>query len=312
MGVEHGETPYETRRMRAVTRATAIINPISGAGLDRAAVPRRIALVQETLARAGITGTVHLTDRAGHARDLAASAVRDGADLVLVWGGDGTANEAGAALIDTHAALGLVPAGSGNGLAAALGMPRDPTVAMNRILTSPSRAIDVGVLNDRPFFNIAGIGLDAHIAACFNRRGRGRRGRWPYVAIGIREGCRYAGVEYTIELDRRRICQRALLIAFANGREYGMGARISRAARLDDGLLEATIVGDRPVLARFWQSRHLVTGYIERAPDVHVEQVRNAVVTAEGSLLYHVDGEPGVADRRVEVHILPGALNVRG
>ena len=290
---------------------SAIINPVSGAGLDPTAAARRVSLLTDRLARAGLRAAIHLTERAGHARELAAAAVAARVDLVIVWGGDGTLNEAGGALVNSSTALGLVPAGSGNGLAAALGTPRDPEQAIARILTVQTTAIDVGLINNRPFFNIAGIGFDAHIARLFNQRRRGKGGKWPYIAIGVREGCGYRSLTYQLELDgiSQRTC--ALLIAFANGREYGMGARISPQALLDDGWLEVTVVEDRPLLARFMHARHLASGSVQRAPRVQTQQVRRAVVTTEGAIEFHVDGEPDVARDRVEVTVLPGALKVR-
>lgn len=293
-------------------KVAAIINPISGAGADPSVAARRAALIETELDRRGLRAAIHLTERAGHAHELAAAAARDGADLVLVWGGDGTANECGAALLGTGVALGLVPAGSGNGLAAALGSPRDPLAAIAAALDGPARPIDAGILEGRPFFNIAGIGIDARIAKRFNARARGSRGRWPYVAIGATEGCRYRGEEYDIELDGDSVRLRALLVAFANGREYGMGARLAPDARLDDGLLDARIVEDRSVGARFWHARHLLSGSIERAPRVISRRVRRAIVRGAGPLEYHVDGEPGLAGERVEVTVRPLALLVKG
>ena len=125
------------------------------------------------------------------------------------------------------------------------------------------------------------------------------------------EGWRYRALEYDIELDGsvRRVS--ALLIAFANGREYGMGACISPGAELDDGLLEATIVEDRPALARFVDARHLALRSIARATRVQVTQVRSATVVAAGRLQYHVDGEPGIAQGSIAVQIEPRALRVR-
>ena len=270
MRVEHGDNRPGLPVSAVISRVVAVINPTSGAGLDGRAAATRSALVRAVLAERGLSGTVHVTERAGHARELATAAVADGADLVIVWGGDGTVNEAGAALVGSTTALGLVPAGSGNGLAASLCVPRDPAAALDRILSAPVRAVDVGFLGERPFFNIAGIGLDAHIAAQFNRRERGRRGKWPYVMIGVREGWRYQALDYLVELDG--VAQRvtALLVAFANGREYGMGACISPGAELDDGLLEATIVEDRGVLARFVDARHLALRSIARAARVQI------------------------------------------
>lgn len=293
-------------------RIAAIINPISGAGADKNAAARRIATLTAQLDRRGLRASIALTIRAGHARELAEAAVGDHADLVIVWGGDGTVNESGAALLGTDIAIGLVPAGSGNGLAAALGTPRDPVEAIARALDGPRRAIDAGIIGGRPFFNIAGIGVDARIAKRFNERKQGSRGALPYIVIGVTEGCRYSGREYEVELDGDPRRLRALLIAFANGREYGSGARISADARLDDGLLDAVVVEDRSVVARFWHARHLASGTPGRAPRVTTRQVRRAMIRAQGPIEYHVDGEMGVADGEVEVSIRPGALWVQG
>jgi diacylglycerol kinase (ATP) len=311
MRLEHGENRAREDVAAPISRVVAVINPMSGAGLDRHAAVTRTALVRDAFAHRGLSGTVHVTERAGHARELATAAVADGAELIVVWGGDGTVNEVGSALVGSSTALGLIPAGSGNGLAASLCVPRDPAAALQRLFSRPPRAVDVGFLSERPFFNIAGIGLDAHIADRFNRRERGRRGKWPYIMIGVREGLRYKAQEYDVELDGQHRRMSALFIAFANGREYGMGACISPDAELDDGLLEATIVEDRSALARFVDARHLALRSIARAPRVLVRQVRSAAVTTDGPIQYHVDGEPGVLSGRVTIRILPGALQVR-
>jgi diacylglycerol kinase (ATP) len=311
MALEHDENPVRTGVPSSISRVVAVINPRSGAGLDPQAAVTRTALVRDVFARHRLDGTIHVTERAGHGRELAADAVASGADLVVVWGGDGTVNEVGSALVGSRTALGLVPAGSGNGLAASLCVPREPVAALERIVSTSPRPVDVGFLADRPFFNIAGIGLDAHIADLFNLRERGRRGKWPYVMLGVREGCRYQAQEYDVELDGAQRRVSALLIAFANGREYGMGACISPGAELDDGLLEATIVEDRSVVARFIDARHLALRSISRARGVSVGQVRSATVASKGRLIYHLDGEPGSASGKVAIRIQPGALQVR-
>jgi len=289
----------------------AIINPISGAGTDPSAAQRRIATVRDEARRRGLSAEIHLTERSGHARDLAAASAAANVDLVIVWGGDGTVNEAGGALIGTSTTLGLIPAGSGNGLAAALGTPRESSAALAAAFDGATRTIDAGLMANHPFFNIAGIGFDARIARLFNERGAGRRGGWPYVVIGLREGCRYGGVEYSIDLDGDRRRVRALLVAFANGREYGMGARIAPLAELDDGRLDATIVEHRPMLTRFWHARHLAMGSAHRAPSVISKRVTCAVIETPGPMEFHVDGESGIQHDRIDVRILPAALKVR-
>jgi len=289
----------------------AIINPVSGAGMDPTVAQRRVALVRAELSRRALPCSIHLTERGGHAAQLARAAAADSAGLVIVWGGDGTVNEAGGALAGSETVLGLIPAGSGNGFAAALGVPRDPEAALATALDGRTRAIDVGVIGERHFLNVAGIGADARIALLFNQRAQGSRGRWPYISIGVAQGCRYAARDYLVELDGEGARHRALLIAFANGREYGMGAILAPDADLDDGRLDAFVVDDRPVPARFWHARHLLRGTIAQAPGVVVRKIRTAAIEASEPIEFHVDGEPGLAGTRLEVSIRPKALRIR-
>jgi YegS/Rv2252/BmrU family lipid kinase len=289
-------------------KVAAIINPVSGAGANRNAANDRIALLTRELDRRGLQASIELTARAGHASELARQCAAARVDLLIVWGGDGTVNESGGALVGTETAIGLVPAGSGNGLAAALGTSRDPVEAIRRALEGRRRAIDAGVIAGRPFFNIAGIGVDAVIARRFNERAQGSRGPLPYFLIGVAEGCRYRSEEYDLDLDGELHTLRALLIAFANGQEYGVGARLSAGARLDDGLLNAVIVADRPIAARFWHARYLKTGTPERAPRVIARPVRRASIRRRGTIEFHADGEIGSAEDEVVVSIRPGAL----
>lgn len=295
-------------------RILSIVNPVSGAGLNPDVAPRRVATIREALEQRGLRGDIRLTERAGHAREMALEAANDRVDLVIVWGGDGTVNEVGGGLAGSETALGLVPAGSGNGLANGLGVPRDPAAALALALGDRIRTVDVGMLNGLPFFNVAGIGFDAHVARLFNLRARGRRGPLPYIVIGVREGCRYEGREYTVTLDgesRQTATIKALLIAFANGSEYGMGIRIAPHARLDDGLLEACVVRDRPVVSRFLHATHLARGSIDRAPQLLRGSVRRATIESQSEIEYHLDGEPGVSSGPLDISIRPGALKVR-
>lgn len=269
-------------------------------------------MIEAAATQRRIRVAISLTERAGHATSLARDAQHAGCASIIVWGGDGTVNEVGTALIGTTTPLGLVPAGSGNGLAAALGIPRDPLAAVAAAFDAPAHRIDAGMLAGRPFFNVAGIGFDAHVAALFNRRAKGARGGWPYISIGVREGFRYPAREYRLTLDGQTSRAKALLIAFANGPEFGLRTRIAPGARVNDGLLDAVVVSDPGfVLARFWYARHLATGNPQRASIVSRQAVTRATVETEGEVEFHVDGEPGIARGSIEVSILPGALTVR-
>src|SRR3954464_9582547 len=145
-----------------------IINPVFG-GLASSEVRRRIELAKAILRPLSEPGEVRVSERRGHARQLAERAVADGARLVFAWGGDGTVNEVSSALVGTAAALGIIPAGSGNGLARELGIARRPRLAITEAIRAEPRRIDVGELGERLFVSVAGIGFDAHVAACFDR-----------------------------------------------------------------------------------------------------------------------------------------------
>jgi diacylglycerol kinase (ATP) len=289
----------------------AIVNPLSGAGATRAASGRRVAFLERRFAAAGVAGRVHLTERGGHARELARAALDRGASLVIAWGGDGTINEVASTLAGSQTPLGIIPAGSGNGFANELGLESDPDLAIRTALGGRDRRIDGGEFDGRLFFNIAGTGIDALIAERFNARALGRRGMGPYIQIGLREAFRYRGLRYRVVLDGEEIVTNALIIAFANGREYGNRIRIAPGAKLDDGKLEAIVVQDRSPLARLWSSRHLALGTIERAPGILVRAVETAAVETDGDIVYHLDGEIGRARGRVDVRVLPSALTVR-
>ena len=289
----------------------AIVNPLSGAGADPDTAARRVALLEDRFASDGVNGSVHLTERRHHATELARDAIAGGAGMVIAWGGDGTINEVASVVAGSGRAMGVIPAGSGNGFARELGLPADPHAALDVILRGRDTLIDVGELGGRSFFNIAGIGVDAVIAEKFNQRALGRRGMGPYVAIGLREAFLYRAARYRIVLDGEDVHSSALLIAFANGREYGNGIRLAPHARLDDGKLEAVVVEDRHPIARLWGGRHLFRGTTHLAPRITLRSIQQAEIYADAPIHYHLDGETGVADRHVSVRIHPARLRMR-
>ena len=290
----------------------AIVNPLSGAGANPDVAATRVALLTRRFEAAGVSGAVHLTERRGHAAELAAAAVARGVRTVLAWGGDGTINEVGSILAGTSIVLGIVPAGSGNGFAAELGVPWQPSDAIDVAIKGRDRQVDAGEIDGRLFFNIAGIGFDAVVAEQFNLRGTlGHRGMGPYVRIGIVETFRYRAATYRVTLDGEEIVSNALVIAFANGREYGNRIRVAPQALVDDGKLEAVVVEDRGPFSRLWTGRHLALGTADQAAGVRLRSIVSARVESDREILYHVDGEVGRAQGSVDVRIRPRLLKVK-
>jgi YegS/Rv2252/BmrU family lipid kinase len=252
-----------------------------------------------------------VTERSGHARDLAADAVRAGAALVVAWGGDGTVNEVASALVHQDVTLGIVPAGSGNGLGRDLGLPLLPSAALDVLMTGADRRIDAAMLDGRVFVNVAGIGLDARVALRFAEIGRTRRGVWRYVQATVGEVLLFTPQALTLDVEGWPRRTEPMIVAFANSRQYGNNALVAPEARLDDGKLDVVWVGNRSLWAIVKGVPALFSGRIVLQPDVRVRKTSDLSVEAEQPILCHVDGEPHQAGTRVMVRTLPGALRVR-
>jgi YegS/Rv2252/BmrU family lipid kinase len=290
-------------------QATIIINPIAGArhGGDQAS--SRAELARRVLADHGVDGTVVFTKAAGHATQLAHDAVEGGASIVFAWGGDGTINEIASALAFGSGVLALVPAGSGNGLARALGVPSDAEAALHHGLQRDERAIDIGEIGGRLFVNVAGIGLDALIASSFARSAR--RGLLPYLRAAGREFLTYEPVEYELDVDGERLREAAVLVAIANSNQYGNGATIAPDARLDDGVLDLVVIGRLPAVQRIANAPRLFTGGIANAQGVTTRRATRVRISAALPMLFHVDGEPVAGGTTLEARVHAGALRIR-
>jgi diacylglycerol kinase (ATP) len=288
-----------------------LINPVAGG--RRASLPqdRRVRLARQALDRHGLAGRIELTRAPGHGAELARQAVEEGCGLVIAWGGDGTVNEVASQLAGTAATLGIVRAGSGNGLARELGIPACADRALDVALGGRDRVVDVGEIDGRLFLNVAGIGFDAAMAAAFNRLGGERRGMVRYAIVTARAAFGYRAVRYAIDADGRRLEVEALVVAIANLAQYGSNAVIAPGARPDDGLLDVVIVEARGTLGRIGLVPRLFDRTMHKAPGVRILRARHVVVQAAAPIPFHVDGEPHQGGTVVEARIRPSALTVR-
>lgn len=323
---------------------TVIINPISGGG-GRQEATRRVEFARAALARCAEKVEILVSERRGHARELAASAAARESRLVLAWGGDGTMNEVGSALMATRTPIALIPSGSGNGLARELGVPRNPAGAIAAALRTGPRAIDAGEIGGRPFFNMAGVGFDAHVASHFDRaKGRGLA---TYVRVSARELLTYRSATYRIGVgdpervlprdsgERRRAppegdrcgaslsgsprrgatrsgppLRRALLVTFANSPQFGNGVRIAPTARVDDGRLDLVVFEEVSRFATICALPRLFAGGAGAIRGLTVQQIECARIESDTPMTFHVDGEPVQGGTVVDVRVLPGALMI--
>jgi diacylglycerol kinase (ATP) len=297
--------------MTSHTKIGVVINPVSGAGAHRDQGRERIERARSAIASLGCLSDVRVTERAGHARELARSLVETGASRIVAWGGDGTINEIAPVMIASAVPLGIVPSGSGNGLATELGLLPEPERAFTVAIRAEPKNVDAGEINGTLFVNLAGIGFDARVAHEFHGLPAGRRGGLPYLTIGVRAIFSYRAATYQVQLDGSdAIGQAALLIVFANARQYGNGAIVAPRASPTDGRLDAVVVDDRSLVKHFWRVRHLFRGTADRAEGVLTRPFERAVVESDQPMAIHADGEPVPAATRAEVRVLPGAIRI--
>ncbi|HEY3063498.1 MAG TPA: diacylglycerol kinase family protein [Chloroflexota bacterium] len=227
-------------------RPLFVFNPAAGGGRHTA---RLLPMVRAAVAAHG--GAVVCTERPGHAVELARGAAAQRFDAVVGVGGDGTLHELANGLLDcgvgTPPALGAVPAGTGNDFVRSLGLPTDPSAAIDLVWAGATQIIDLARCGERFFLNAGGVGFDSRVARDAQRIPKSLRiGTLPYVAGVLWEVIRNTSNEVVLELDEQRIQRRSLMVAIANGAFYAGGMMICPHAKRDDGLLDVCVVGEMP------------------------------------------------------------------
>lgn len=281
-----------------------IINPISG-GKKKLNFP---AFAKTQLDLDILDPEFVYTEWPTHANDLALSAVKNGKDIVVAVGGDGTINEVASALEGTPVIMGIIPFGSGNGLARALNISLNNKRALTVINNLKTRKIDSGVLNDRKFFNMAGMGFDAHISLKFAKlKNRGLKG---YIGTALSEISSYSPDLYDLTIDGNHFKIDAFMISIANSCQYGNNAYISPEAKLDDGLLDICIIKPFPLSQLPVIGFHLFNKTIHKTKYVDIIKGKDIRINRKKEGTVHLDGEPVEMTKDVNIRVKPLSLIV--
>ncbi len=281
-----------------------IINPISGttgkAGLDEKAV--------RYLSPSGLEVDVRYTEYAGHASLLAAEAADKNYAGVIAAGGDGTINEVASSLCGTGVPLGIIPAGSGNGLARHVGIPIDFDLALKVIAQQYPIDADYGTVNGKPFFCTTGVGFDAAVSHRF--ASQGKRGLMMYVKSMLEIYRNYEPETYTLSANGHILTQKAFVVAVANASQYGNNAYIAPHASIRDGLLDVTIIHSGDILSTARVGIDMMTGYLDKNVNITTFRTPSVVIyrSAEGPA--HMDGEPMILGDILDIRCHKGALKM--
>jgi YegS/Rv2252/BmrU family lipid kinase len=279
-----------------------IANPISGGGKS---YKKTLQLLDSELDKQVYSPEVYLTEYVGHATEIAAEAVKNEVPIIVAIGGDGTINEIGKSLIHSNTALGIIPIGSGNGLARELGISLKPIKAIQALNTPINKKIDVGYANGIPFFCTAGIGFDAHCAEIFSKTKR--RGLFNYFKIGFSEFWKYKPLSCTFGSDNYQIFG----MTFGNARQFGNNAYITPTAIIDDGLIDCTIINPPSIFQAVSILGLLFSGNIHSSALSENYRATIFKVSSTQNLLIHCDGETlQLKTKNLTISVLEKGLKV--
>ena len=285
-------------------RIVFVVNPISGTQGKKAI----LKWIGERLDRSLYDYSIVKTEYAGHATQIAANAVTEKVDVVVAIGGDGTINEIARSLVHTDTALGIIPCGSGNGLARHLRIPMEPKAAIDILNRGCELCIDYGKINNIPFFCTCGVGFDAFISLKF--ADSGKRGLLTYLENTLHESLTYQPETYEIENEEGTMKYKAWLIACGNASQYGNDAYIAPQASLTDGLMDVTIMEPFTVLDVPSLSFQLFNKTIDQNSRVKTMRAKKIKIHRVNDGVMHFDGDPLMAGKELEVEIIPAGLRV--
>ncbi|MEO6522736.1 MAG: diacylglycerol kinase family protein [Mucilaginibacter sp.] len=284
-------------------KALFIINPVSG-GKKKDKVPQLI--------KQHLDGSVFEYDIIYSTKETPISEVSKEAaqtcDMIIAVGGDGTVNEAASAIAGTDKALGIIPFGSGNGLARFLKIPLDTVEAIKNLNNGRIEVIDAGKINDQWFFNMAGMGFDAHISEVFSH-GK-TRGFSQYFKSSLQEISNYKAQKYNLVIDGNEYDREAFMLSFANSSQYGNNAHVSPKASLHDGLIDVCIIKQFPVYRLLEMGLRMLTKTSEGSKFVEIIRGKHIKVKRANADAVHLDGEPQIMGAEAEILIMPGSLKV--
>lgn len=289
---------------KELRKARLIINPVSGTrskhGLGEA--------VKTALKPEGVEVEVCETKASGDAFSMAEDAKKNGYEMVITAGGDGTVNEAANALAFSDCALGIIPYGSGNGFARSLGIPQDMFAALKIIEKGHTIISDRGLANNRPFYCTFGVGFDAAVSEKF--ASMKRRGRVTYIRSAFREFFKYQSQSYAILLNDKIITEKAFLIAVCNTPQYGNNAYISPKASLTDGILDISVVHADNLFNSLLMSMDMLTGMLDKNRNIGTFKAPALTITRTKDGPVHLDGEPMVMGKKLSISCESKAIKV--
>lgn len=285
-------------------QALFIANPISGTS-NKSGV---FAAIDNYIDKEKFSYTIVTTEYAGHAADLARKAANEGVDICVAVGGDGTVNEVARSIVHSNTALGIVPCGSGNGLARHLLLPMNIRKAIEIINQCEIHDLDYGVINGYPFFCTCGMGFDAYVSHKFAESGK--RGPITYVQKVLEEGVKYKPETYEIQDGNGTTTYKAFLVSCANASQYGNNAYIAPQASMSDGLLDVVIMEPFDIIEAPQISIDMFNKTLDKSSRIKTFRTKRLHIHRSKPGIIHYDGDPVMADADIDVSLEEKGIKV--
>ncbi len=283
---------------------TFFINPISGKG----SWYKTVKIIRNFCLHNGYGAEFYFTGDDDKIRKILEEKEKEGMQVVFAVGGDGTVNQLARLLVDRNMILGIIPRGSGNGLAGHLKISKHPKKALEMIKNARVEEIDYAHINGIPFFTTAGVGFDAEVTRQFNQRSR--RGLIGYMEAILKVVQNYKSDTYTINYDGKQKVVNAFLLTFANASEYGNGAYIAPDADTSDGLIDVCLMKPFPLTAVPGLVIRLFTKRITKSKYMETIRCQNFTVKNKKPGNLHFDGEGYTHNGSIHVSSSPRSLKV--
>ncbi|MCF0182741.1 MAG: diacylglycerol kinase family lipid kinase [Bacteroidaceae bacterium] len=285
-------------------KITFIVNPKSGTNNKEEIVK----LIPETIDSSRYEWRLKYVEREGHCEELARDAVRRHADAVVAVGGDGTVNGVACGLVGTDTALGIVPCGSGNGLARHLQLPMDAEKALQVINDMQIIRADHCKINDHLFFCTCGVGFDAYVSDRFAKAGK--RGMWTYMEQMVNIAREYDSEDYELEIDGEKMSVNAFLITCGNASQYGNNVFIAPEASLTDGYIDAIVMLPFKKIHSGRVIYQMLNRTITDRKNVHLYRCKHIVIKRQAPGVIHCDGDPFDEEAVLDISIVPSSISM--
>lgn len=261
-----------------------IVNPFSGVSNK----DNFTSQLEQYLDKNRFESKVIFSEYPMHANEIAKTE-QNKHDIIIAVGGDGTINEVASAMLYTETKFGIIPMGSGNGLAMHLEIKRTISDSCKIINALKTKRIDACVVNGLPFFNVSGIGFDAYVAhkTKFNES----RGILPYIMESLKNSIDFKPFDVRLEFESNVIDTKTINIIVANGSMYGYNFSISPDSNLSDGLFEIIVVKDTSLLNYFTHSYRLINKTIDQSPFIDTYKAKSLEIQLNNKNYLHIDGE---------------------